>query len=90
MRRVLKEIQTAMATMESERASRENPFTKTGAMRAEYLDAIKAYEEMAEDIDQGTIDRIVSEIENRAWVDEEYAKAAGFLVQIAQHMGAFV
>tara|TARA_Y100000310_G_scaffold328350_1_gene396360 strand:- start:3630 stop:3938 length:309 start_codon:yes stop_codon:yes gene_type:complete len=90
MRRVLKEIQTAMETMESERATRENPFSKTGAMRAEYLNSIKAYEEMAEEVDAKVIDRISEQIEKRAWVDEEYAKAASFLVQIAHHMGAFV
>jgi len=90
MRRVLKEIQTAMETMENERSLRENPFSKTGAMRSEFLDAMVAYGDLADSIDVDKINHISRQIEARAWTDEEYAKAAGFLVQIAQHMAAFV
>ncbi|MBG94904.1 MAG: hypothetical protein CL793_06585 [Chloroflexi bacterium] len=90
LRRVLSEIETTMETMETERLRRENPFSKTGAMEAEYLDAVNAYQEIATNIDPERIQHITEQIESRTWADEEYAKAAAFLVQIAHHLGAFV
>lgn len=90
LRRVLSEIETTMETMETERLKYENPFSKTGAMKADYLNAVKAYDEIATNIDPERIQHIAQQIESRTWADEEYAKAASFLVQIAHHLGAFV
>ena len=59
-------------------------------MAAEYIDAINAYKEIATNIDPERIQHITQQIEARTWADEEYAKAASFLVQIAHHLGAFV
>jgi hypothetical protein len=79
-----------MESIETERLREQNPFVKTGAMRAEYIDAMNAYQEIATNINPERIQEITKQIEERAWIDAEYAKAASFLVQIARHLGAFV
>ena len=88
LKNILIQINKAISSMEG--IDPEDPFANAGASNANNLRAHIAYQDLLISIDSEEINRMIGEINSRAWQDEEYAKVARVLVGAAKKLATTI
>lgn len=84
LKRILQEI--VKTTQEAESAN--SPFDAAGSTDARFISAEGAYRHMIDNIDWDRVSTVISEVNDRSWRDEEYAKILTQMVTFASKIAA--